>query len=257
MKCPYCISEIDDAALACPHCTRDLTLLRPLLQKIETLETSLQARIDELAQRIIAPRVDAAPVFSAPQPSAEAPAGVLREWFLALLTPLLFLLIAHLLITQIWDARDWVLYATSIAIPFLPGLRLMRLRQRPLIAAALGGLLMASVAVFAMSAFTGIIDKSDWLPTDTRSWRELANYALSIALSFVAGGIVGQLLRERADRLEAARARAIELLSSKTFSPDNLQQTMERINSIGKALLALATTGASVYSGLGRFIANG
>lgn len=252
MKCPYCISEIDDAALACPHCTRDLTLLRPLLQKIETLELSLQARIDALAQRL--PEARAGERHAAP---AEAPPSARREWLVALLAPLLFLLIAHLLITQVWDARDWVLYASSIAIPFLPGLRLMRLRQRPLIAATLGGLLMASVAVFAMSALTGIIDKSDWLPNDARSWRELANYALSIALSFVAGGIVGQLLRERADRLQAARARAAELLASKALSPDNLQQTVERINSIGKALLALATTGASVYSGLGRFIANG
>ena len=252
MKCPYCISEIDDAALACPHCTRDLTLLRPLLQKIETLESSLQARIDALVQRL--PEARAGERLAAP---AETPPSTRREWLLALLTPLLFLLIAHLLITQVWDARDWVLYATSIAIPFLPGLRLMRLRRRPLTAATLGGLLMACVAVFAMSALTGIIDKSDWLPNDARSWRELANYALSIGLSFVAGGIVGQLLRERADRLEAARIRAIELLSSKALSPDNLQQTVERINSIGKALLALATTGASVYSGLGRFVANG
>ena len=252
MKCPYCISEIDDAALACPHCTRDLTLLRPLLQKIETLESSLQARIDALVQRL--PEARAGERLAAP---AETPPSTRREWLLALLTPLLFLLIAHLLITQVWDARDWVLYATSIAIPFLPGLRLMRLRRRPLTAATLGGLLMACVAVFAMSALTGIIDKSDWLPNDARSWRELANYALSIALSFVAGGIVGQLLRERADRLEAARIHAIELLSSKALSPDNLQQTVERINSIGKALLALATTGASVYSGLGRFVANG
>jgi hypothetical protein len=30
MRCPYCISEIDDAALACPHCARDLYLFKPL-----------------------------------------------------------------------------------------------------------------------------------------------------------------------------------------------------------------------------------
>lgn len=257
MKCPYCISEIDNAALACPHCTRDLTLFRPLLQRIETLETSLLARIDELAQKIPDQRVVPAPVPVASKAPDVAPDGVRREWRWALLTPLLLLLIAHLLITQVWDTSDWVLYATSIAIPFLPGFRLMRLRQRPLLVAALGGLLMAIVAVFGMSALTGIIDQTDWLPADARSWRELANYALSIGLSFVAGAIAGQLLRERADRLEAARRRAIELLSGQAFSADSLQQTVERLNGIGKALMALATTGASVYSGLGRFIANG
>ena len=43
MRCPYCISEIDDLALACPHCARDLYLFKPLLEKITQLEKAVAA----------------------------------------------------------------------------------------------------------------------------------------------------------------------------------------------------------------------
>ena len=42
MHCPDCTSEISDAALVCPVCTRDLYLFKPLLQKIDALEKQLQ-----------------------------------------------------------------------------------------------------------------------------------------------------------------------------------------------------------------------
>ena len=41
MRCPYCVSEIDDKALACPRCARDLYLFKPLLEKIGQLEKTL------------------------------------------------------------------------------------------------------------------------------------------------------------------------------------------------------------------------
>ena len=38
MRCPYCVSEIDDQALACPCCAHDLYLFKSLLEKIGQLE---------------------------------------------------------------------------------------------------------------------------------------------------------------------------------------------------------------------------
>ena len=32
MQCPYCTSDINDAAVVCPVCTRDLYLIKPLLE---------------------------------------------------------------------------------------------------------------------------------------------------------------------------------------------------------------------------------
>ena len=38
MRCPYCVSDIADEALACPNCTRDLYLFKPLLERIKNGE---------------------------------------------------------------------------------------------------------------------------------------------------------------------------------------------------------------------------
>ena len=42
MQCPYCTSEINDAAVVCPVCTRDLYLIKPLLDKIAGLEEKIE-----------------------------------------------------------------------------------------------------------------------------------------------------------------------------------------------------------------------
>jgi len=41
MRCPYCVSEIADEALACPRCARDLYLFKPLLEKLAQLEKTV------------------------------------------------------------------------------------------------------------------------------------------------------------------------------------------------------------------------
>jgi len=70
MLCPYCISDITDAAAVCATCQRDLFLLRPLQQKLTELEKKMQdahpernaaldARIAELEDRLSQRDVDA------------------------------------------------------------------------------------------------------------------------------------------------------------------------------------------------------
>ncbi|NCW90412.1 MAG: hypothetical protein EBV73_07740, partial [Rhodocyclales bacterium] len=54
MKCPYCLSDVADEALACPHCTKDLYLFKPMMQRVDDLEAQLSALPERqvLAQRV-------------------------------------------------------------------------------------------------------------------------------------------------------------------------------------------------------------
>jgi hypothetical protein len=43
VKCPYCAEDFADAALVCKHCGRDFLFIRPLWEKIQTLEADLRS----------------------------------------------------------------------------------------------------------------------------------------------------------------------------------------------------------------------
>jgi hypothetical protein len=96
VRCPYCVSEIADEALACPRCTRDLYLFKPLLAKIDELEKAV-AVAGAAAERIAALEAEvaalkggtagtapagataAAPAEIAPSQLAEAAEAVVAE----------------------------------------------------------------------------------------------------------------------------------------------------------------------------------
>jgi hypothetical protein len=43
MRCPFCRKSIEDDALVCHHCGRELTFVRPLIERVEALEKRLSA----------------------------------------------------------------------------------------------------------------------------------------------------------------------------------------------------------------------
>lgn len=50
MKCPYCTSEIDDKAIVCPVCSRDLMFFIPLLKKSAQTEQRLAEFINKVQE---------------------------------------------------------------------------------------------------------------------------------------------------------------------------------------------------------------
>ena len=43
MKCPYCLSEVQEEAYVCKTCSRDLYLFKPMMAKVADLEARLSA----------------------------------------------------------------------------------------------------------------------------------------------------------------------------------------------------------------------
>lgn len=254
MKCPYCLSEVSDQALACPHCTRDLYLIKPLLEKIEDLERQLQ----ELAGSAAA---TAAVGDQAAPPPPPVPYGTRADWVLLWLAPLLLLLAAHATITVIFDVSTIYLRLVSLLIPLPFALLLMR-RER-LFPFWLGaGFAMAVLAVLGMSGVIGLVDQVPVLPRDAREWREFAEYAASIGFSYATGLVLGRMRRQSQDAVapEATRGltvKVVNLLSTGKVRAGQLQATVKRVQEVRGTLTALSTAALSAYTGLQGFFGRG
>jgi len=243
MRCPYCVSEIPDEALVCAVCRRDLYVVRPLLERIAALEAQLAA----------APAVqpaEAAGVDVAPQ---EAVAEPPREWGRALacwLAPLLLLLAAHWLIVFAYDARVLYLRIFALLVPLPFGFAFARAARLPFAWGLLPAFAMAAAAVFGMSAVTAAIDGAPLWPQNMAEVREFVEFAASIGFSFITGLWVRSWL-ERRREVWLRRQRAVGLSA---VNGQQMAESLTRLNDIGSAVVAFATTAFSIYTGLKGFL---
>lgn len=266
MQCPYCISEISDQALACPHCARDLYLIKPLLEKIEALEQQLRdlpAGAETTPPTVIETvpaELDQTPT-SEPAVASPAPFGTRTDWLLLWLAPLLLLLVAHAVITVTFDLNTLYLRLVSLLIP-LPFAFLLMRRERAFPFWTGAGFIMAVLAVLGMSGVISVVDRIPFLPQDAREWRELAEYAASIGFSYLTGLLLGRLVRQKPEAIspEAAKGltvKVVTLISTGSKRAEQLQATVKKVNEVKGSLTALTTAALSAYTGLQGFLGRG
>lgn len=276
MHCPYCTSEISDAALVCPVCTRDLYLFKPLLQKIDALEKQLQdvatagsktfeeriARLEaELEALRKAPAVAPAHVSQATAAEIPRPASTRSYVGSALITlgvTLLLLLAAHSLIVMVYDLKPLYLRIASLLIPLPFGVALYVWHPRRFGASVLLALITACAAVLGMSAVTGFVDKVPVLPENLRDWREFIEYAASIGLSFVTGLLLGKLRAVRTTSPQRQPNRLVlfvaQLFTTHEDGELGLQKMIARITKLVATLTPAVSAAISIYTGVKAFV---
>ncbi|GAB2181272.1 hypothetical protein DLREEDagrD3_14950 [Denitratisoma sp. agr-D3] len=263
MKCPYCVSELNDDALVCVHCRRDLYLFKPLLAKIETLEQQaaavpiLQSRIEELEAQLHQDVLAAAPATAAL--AAPSWPTLLGRWLQFWLLPLALLLTAHGLIVLAYDLDTLYLRLVSLLIPLPFGFFLLRRHAVGLTTTLVSAFAMALLAVLGMSWMTAQVDHVPVLPQDAREWREFLEYAASVGFSFISGAVVGTMLRVRRqlrENRDSAALRLAQTLGKGKESAEKAHAIANKLNDMIGTITTLATTAISIYTGLKGVLGN-
>jgi hypothetical protein len=166
------------------------------------------------------------------------------------------------LIVRAYDLNTLLLRIVSLHIPLPFGLLLVYREKRYRWEFLLLAFGLASLAVLGMSGLTAIVDKTPILPQGWRDWREFAEYATSIGLSLIAGGLMGRLVRQhREDGLRIEQVRGLvfklaELISSGHKSADKIESTVKKLKELGGSLSVVGASSASAYMGLKGFLGN-
>ncbi len=261
MECVYCLSPVDENANVCKVCTRDLYLFRPLLEKVKVLESKvaehqdpieLMARVKELEALLVAERAQA----EGKQATAWwALADIAQFIFI----PLALLLLAHALVTVVYDINMLYLRIVSMVLPLPFGIYLFTTRKRSILAWFLGTAVLAAASVIGMSAITGWVDQTPVLPQSMVEWREFIEYAASITFSFLTGMLLGGMSYHRKHRVRAQKDASFLTALVAGFgkgksSPKDIHETIKKLEEMGGSLVAAGTTAMSIYTGLKAFM---
>ncbi len=198
MKCPYCCEAVDDRAVVCPKCHRDLGFFRPIWSRLREAEDALDRLRSDLAELTRHKRVEL-------RPSDAAPTLAL---FCSVLLAFLFTWLDW---RPSFNGVNWdhLLQSLSICSPFFAALGLGMVVPRVQASSSLLLGLVAGLAgeVQMLILFAvGRVDipvRSTLLPKPevyviylpTRWYWSLVLYAVGGCLLFFCGTLAGQWLR--------------------------------------------------------------
>jgi len=175
---------------------------------------------------------------------------------LYLVVPLMFLLLAHWLIAVVYDTNMIYLRIISMVLPLPFAFFLFKGRQHRLFPWFIGVTFLSVTSVIGMSWITSMVDHSPVFPQSLAEWRELFEYAASIAFSFLTGMLLGGVAyaskqrHRRAARISPLMMALAAGLGNGRISPSSIHSVMKTLQEYGGTIVALCTTALSIYTGL-------
>jgi len=247
VKCAYCRSEVVQDANVCPVCRRDLYLLRPLLERIALLEQELKSlkEVSPSASQLKAPQSQ----LECVPPERSKWAHVGNHLIGLFVTPLLLLLLAHWLLSIVYDVNPLVLRLVCLVLPLPFGYLAYRWNLRPMRIGALAAAVMGLVAVFGMSWITSLIDMSPVLPASRVEVREFVEFACGIAFSGITGLLLGRHALLAGVRSSGRVGIVISALLNGKLNPKAIEDLVRQANALTGGLTTLGTSVVSVYAG--------
>jgi hypothetical protein len=249
MECPFCAETIKDEAIICKHCSRDLRVVRPVIHEVQEIVAEMDRLRRELGR------------INARRERIGNPVRYLVVHAIGyVLVPVALLLAAHVLVTIEFDIKQLYLRLASVIIPLPFGLTLYSRQKVGFGGAVLVGVLTALLAVICMLSVTGLNDHVAIVPASWVEWREVIEYAASIALAFVTGNIIGFLILDVLPKTMAqggkpnALAYSIARMLGQHVGEEQLRRRARVIQdllvTVGPLAGIVATAAGSLYAGL-------
>ena len=191
MNCPYCLSEVSADAYVCKTCSRDIYLFKPMMLKVVDLEGKLAAIPSTEMYELRIAELESLLEEQSHQLQERSFFTWILDISLYLIVPLLLLLLAHWLITVVYDTNMIYLRIISMVLPLPFAYFLFKSHAHKLLPWFMGVVFLAIASVIGMSWITSLVDKSPVWPQNLFEWKEVLEYSASIAFSFLTGMLLG------------------------------------------------------------------